>query len=96
MLTPYLVKMLVRVIKERGSKNGNGENLVCCGTSFRARSRGTEAVDTGDAISVPVGEATLGRVFNVLGEAIDLAGPVAADVPRSPILVLVTVFLTEA
>ncbi|KMK78279.1 F0F1 ATP synthase subunit beta [Alkalihalobacillus pseudalcaliphilus] len=47
--------------------------------------RGTEAVDTGDAISVPVGEATLGRVFNVLGEAIDLAGPVAADVPRSPI-----------
>ena len=33
--------------------------------------RGTEAVDTGDAISVPVGEATLGRVFNVLGEAID-------------------------
>ncbi|MEJ8544169.1 F0F1 ATP synthase subunit beta [Brevibacillus borstelensis] len=34
--------------------------------------RGMEAVDTGAAISVPVGEVTLGRVFNVLGEPIDL------------------------
>ena len=34
--------------------------------------RGMEAVDTGAPISVPVGKETLGRVFNVLGEAIDL------------------------
>ncbi|GAK14492.1 F0F1 ATP synthase subunit beta [Geomicrobium sp. JSM 1781026] len=47
--------------------------------------RGTSAVDTGAPISVPVGEATLGRVFNVTGDAIDLDGPVAADVPRDPI-----------
>ena len=33
--------------------------------------RGMEAVDTGAPISVPVGENTLGRIFNVLGEAID-------------------------
>ena len=33
--------------------------------------RGMEAVDTGAPISVPVGEMTLGRIFNVLGEAID-------------------------
>ncbi|MDF9555486.1 F0F1 ATP synthase subunit beta, partial [Bacillus tropicus] len=33
--------------------------------------RGTEVEDTGKAISVPVGDATLGRVFNVLGDAID-------------------------
>lgn len=33
--------------------------------------RGMEAVDTGGPISVPVGEVTLGRMFNVLGEAID-------------------------
>ena len=33
--------------------------------------RGMEAVDTGGPISVPVGEETLGRVFNVLGEPID-------------------------
>src|SRR5689334_17832661 len=36
--------------------------------------RGTEVVDTGGPISVPVGEGTLGRIFNLLGEPIDLAG----------------------
>jgi F0F1-type ATP synthase beta subunit len=33
--------------------------------------RGMEVVDTGEAIQVPVGEETLGRMFNLLGEAID-------------------------
>ena len=33
--------------------------------------RGTEVLDTGDGISVPVGKVTLGRIFNVLGEAVD-------------------------
>ncbi|HAT22724.1 MAG: F0F1 ATP synthase subunit beta [Dehalococcoidia bacterium] len=33
--------------------------------------RGTDAVDTGDAISVPVGDATLGRLFNALGDTLD-------------------------
>ena len=47
--------------------------------------RGTEVEDTGKPISVPVGDATLGRVFNVLGDAIDLDGEVAADVRRDPI-----------
>ena len=47
--------------------------------------RGTEVEDTGKAISVPVGDATLGRVFNVLGDAIDLDGEVPADVRRDPI-----------
>ncbi|MED4164609.1 F0F1 ATP synthase subunit beta, partial [Halalkalibacterium halodurans] len=47
--------------------------------------RGTEVVDTGAAISVPVGEVTLGRVFNVLGESIDLDEPIPADAERSPI-----------
>ena len=47
--------------------------------------RGTQAVDTGEPISVPVGEATLGRVFNVLGEAIDLKDPIPADAKRDPI-----------
>ncbi len=39
-------------------------------------SRGTEVVDTGAPISVPVGRGTLGRIFNLLGEPIDLGGPV--------------------
>ncbi|MGG2063419.1 F0F1 ATP synthase subunit beta [Bacillus sp. S14(2024)] len=47
--------------------------------------RGVEVEDTGKAISVPVGDATLGRVFNVLGDAIDLGEEVAADVRRDPI-----------
>jgi F-type H+-transporting ATPase subunit beta len=41
--------------------------------------RGMEAVATGAPITVPVGPATLGRIFNVIGEAIDNAGPVEAE-----------------
>lgn len=47
--------------------------------------RGIEVLDTGSPITVPVGEVTLGRVFNVLGENIDLDEPLAADVRRDPI-----------
>ena len=39
--------------------------------------RGTTVTDTGGPITVPVGEATLGRIFNVLGETIDEGGDVA-------------------
>src|SRR6266536_5508343 len=42
-------------------------------------SRGVEVVDTGQPISVPVGPATLGRIFNLLGEPIDLGPPVEAE-----------------
>ena len=41
--------------------------------------RGTEVVDTGGPITVPVGEATLGRMFNLLGEPIDLGDPVVTE-----------------
>jgi F-type H+-transporting ATPase subunit beta len=41
--------------------------------------RGMEALDTGSAISVPVGPATLGRIFNVLGEPVDNLGPVPTE-----------------
>jgi F-type H+-transporting ATPase subunit beta len=46
--------------------------------------RGMEVVNTGLPISVPVGKSTLGRIFNVLGEAIDEKGPVGND-ETSPI-----------
>lgn len=51
-----------------------GDNLVrtVAMSSTDGLVRGMEAVDTGAAISVPVGSVTLGRVFNVLGEPIDL------------------------
>lgn len=38
--------------------------------------RGTDIIDTGAPISVPVGEETLGRVFNLLGEPVDKKGPI--------------------
>src|SRR5579864_657522 len=44
--------------------------------------RGTEVIDTGGPITVPVGTVTLGRIFNVLGELIDLGEPLPADVER--------------
>ncbi|GIN69740.1 ATP synthase subunit beta [Bacillus sp. J14TS2] len=47
--------------------------------------RGMEVVNTGAAISVPVGDVTLGRVFNVLGENIDLDEALASDARRDPI-----------
>src|ERR671937_947216 len=38
--------------------------------------RGTEVIDTGGPITVPVGNVTLGRIFNLLGEAIDQGDPI--------------------
>ena len=46
--------------------------------------RGIEAIDTGQPISVPVGDKTLGRIFNVLGHAVDNK-PEVTDAPRLPI-----------
>src|SRR5580692_6689268 len=41
--------------------------------------RGQDCIDTGKPVTVPVGKATLGRVFNLIGEPVDGRGPVAAD-----------------
>src|SRR3954469_22644548 len=48
-------------------------------TTTDGLARGIEAVDTGRPITVPVGEVTLGRVFDVLGRPIDNKGPVKAS-----------------
>ncbi len=45
-------------------------------------SRGATCVDTGSPISVPVGAATLGRLWNVIGDPIDEAGPIPEGVER--------------
>jgi len=44
--------------------------------------RGAEVLDLGAAITVPVGEATLGRIMNVIGEPIDEAGPISGEAMR--------------
>ena len=50
-----------------------GDDIVRCiaMSSTDGLVRGAKAIDTGKAISVPVGKETLGRIFNVLGEAVD-------------------------
>ena len=55
-----------------------GNNWVRCLalSSTDGLGRGAEAVDTGAALSVPVGKNTLGRLFNVMGEPLDNLGPV--------------------
>ncbi len=57
-----------------------GDNVVRCiaMSATDGLQRGIAAVDTGAPISVPVGEACLGRVFNLLGQPIDEAGAVQA------------------
>lgn len=64
-----------------------GDNKVRCIalSSTDGFIRGMEAVDTGTAITVPVGPQTLGRIFNLLGEPIDQLGPIEKDGLRSPI-----------
>ena len=61
-----------------------GENTVRCiamdGTEGLVR--GQEAIDTGRSIAVPVGDGTLGRIMNVIGEPIDEAGPIDFDEQR--------------
>ena len=58
-----------------------GDNLVRA-VSMSATDglmRGMTVVDTGAALSVPVGKQTLGRIFNVLGEPVDELGPCGAE-----------------
>ncbi|NLB46075.1 MAG: F0F1 ATP synthase subunit beta, partial [Clostridiaceae bacterium] len=66
--------IVVEVMQQRGA------GVVRC-VSFAPTDglvRGTEAVATGSAVKVPVGETITGRLFNVLGQPIDNAGPVVA------------------
>ncbi len=58
---------------------GDGTARCIALASTDGISRGTVAADTGAAITMPVGEATLGRMFNVVGEPIDGKGEVNAD-----------------
>ncbi len=63
-----------------------GENTVRCVAMDSAEGlvRGVPVRDSGDVITVPVGEKTLGRILNVVGEPVDQGAPLQ-DAPRSPI-----------
>ena len=55
---------------------GNNRVRAVAMSATDGLTRGMEVIDTGAALSVPVGGATLGRIFNVLGEPVDNLGPV--------------------
>ncbi len=61
-----------------------GENTVrtIAMDSTEGLVRGQEVHDTGDSIAMPVGEETLGRIMNVIGEPVDEAGPVKTKATR--------------
>ncbi len=81
--TPNLYNAL-RIKKEDGTAVvleveqilGSGVVRTIAMSTTDGLSRGMEVVDTGAPISVPVGNGSLGRIFNVLGEPIDNKGPV--------------------
>jgi len=66
------------LVLETQTHLGNDQVRTVAMSSTDGLRRGTEGVDTGAAIQVPVGPETLGRIFNVIGEPIDEQGPVNA------------------
>ena len=83
----------LEVYKENGEKlvaevhahNGNNVVRAVAMSGTEGLKRGLEVIDTGKPIQVPVGRATLGRIFNVLGEAVDDGEKLDADVLRESI-----------
>ena len=74
----------VKIVCEVQQHLGNNWVRTVAMTTTDGLARGVEVLDTGGPIMVPVGDVTLGRVFNVLGEPIDEKGPVAVT-ERLPI-----------
>ncbi len=71
-----------KIVLEVALQIGDGEVRTIAMQSTDGLQRGTEVIDTGGPISVPVGVETLGRVFNVLGDTIDLKEPFPESYPR--------------
>jgi F-type H+/Na+-transporting ATPase subunit beta len=65
-------RLVLEVAQQRGE---NTVRAVAMDTS-EGLVRGQEVTDTGEAISVPVGDGTLGRIMNIIGEPVDEAGPI--------------------
>ena len=70
-----------RLVVEVAQHIGDSTARCIAMSSTDGLKRDSEAVDTGKPISVPVGRETLGRIFNVLGEPMDLK-PAPANAPR--------------
>src|SRR2546425_970149 len=75
----------IRLTAEVQQHIGRNQVRAVAMTSTDGVVRGMEVVDTGKAITVPVGQAALGRILNVLGEPVDEGDPIPADAERWPI-----------
>jgi F-type H+-transporting ATPase subunit beta len=75
----------IRVVAEVQQHIGRSQVRAVAMSSTDGLTRGMEVRNTGRAIAVPVGAAALGRILNVLGEPVDEAGEIGADVERWPI-----------
>jgi F-type H+-transporting ATPase subunit beta len=77
----------ISLVAEVQQHIGRGQVRAVAMSSTDGVMRGMDVVDTGQAISVPVGEAALGRILNVLGDPVDEMGPVGggAELERWPI-----------
>jgi F-type H+/Na+-transporting ATPase subunit beta len=74
-----------KLVAEVQQHMGDGRVRTIAMDATDGLSRGLEVIDTGGPITVPVGEVTLGRIFNVLGEVIDNGEPLDEKVDRWPI-----------
>ncbi|HEY7028862.1 MAG TPA: F0F1 ATP synthase subunit beta [Gemmatimonadales bacterium] len=75
----------IRVVAEVQQHIGQNQVRAVAMSSTDGVVRGTKVVDTGAAIAVPVGDAALGRILNVLGEPVDGGAPIPASNERWPI-----------
>jgi len=66
----------VRLVLEVAQHLGENTVRTISMDTTEGLTRGQDVTDTGEAISVPVGEGTLGRIMNVIGEPVDEAGPI--------------------
>src|SRR5712664_3651524 len=75
----------IRLTAEVQQHIGRNQVRAVAMTSTDGVVRGMEVVDTGQPITVPVGQAALGRILNVLGEPVDEGDPIPPDAERWPI-----------
>jgi F-type H+/Na+-transporting ATPase subunit beta len=75
----------LRVVVEVQQHIGRNQVRAVAMSSTDGVERGMEVTDTGAAIAVPVGEAALGRILNVLGDPVDDGAPIPASAERWPI-----------
>jgi F-type H+-transporting ATPase subunit beta len=74
-----------KVVAEVQQSIGGNQVRAVAMSSTEGLERGMEVIDTGRTIEVPVGKETLGRIFNVLGETIDLIGDEVKTKMKMPI-----------